>query len=310
MKTLAKQTSVAVFLACCALAGRQAPTTQPAPGASCFARHVPERKDDIAWENDRVAFRIYGPALEHDVKEHNSSGIDLWGKRTRDSIINTWYAAGDYHHDHGTGLDFYEVGTSRGCGGLGIWANGTLQCSEDWVSHQILDLGPDKCGFTVTYAPWQIRTGNNSRKVWEKRTITLAKGSNLNRIESTLSSDTKEDLIVGIGIAKRPFVGGGAKTVAAPGALGRLLIDTTKGLMSYWQPEEAPGSMAVGVVVDPASVVGIQEDAENQLLLIRVKPGQPFVYYQGGCWSKGLDFHTPQEWETYLSDFKPEFKRE
>lgn len=27
----------------------------------CFSRHVPERLDDFAWENDRTAHRIYGP---------------------------------------------------------------------------------------------------------------------------------------------------------------------------------------------------------------------------------------------------------
>ena len=29
-----------------------------------YGRLVSERKDDIAWENDRGAYRIYGPALE------------------------------------------------------------------------------------------------------------------------------------------------------------------------------------------------------------------------------------------------------
>ena len=28
------------------------------------ARNVPERMDDFAWENDRVAYRVYGPALQ------------------------------------------------------------------------------------------------------------------------------------------------------------------------------------------------------------------------------------------------------
>ena len=29
-----------------------------------YGRYVPERLDDYAWENDRIAFRAYGPALE------------------------------------------------------------------------------------------------------------------------------------------------------------------------------------------------------------------------------------------------------
>ena len=29
-----------------------------------YARFVPERKDDFAWENDKIAFRTYGKAIE------------------------------------------------------------------------------------------------------------------------------------------------------------------------------------------------------------------------------------------------------
>ena len=29
-----------------------------------YGRHVPERKDDFAWENEYAAFRMYGPALK------------------------------------------------------------------------------------------------------------------------------------------------------------------------------------------------------------------------------------------------------
>ncbi|RZK91469.1 MAG: DUF4861 domain-containing protein, partial [Pedobacter sp.] len=30
-----------------------------------FGRYVPERKDDFAWEIDKIAFRMYGKALEN-----------------------------------------------------------------------------------------------------------------------------------------------------------------------------------------------------------------------------------------------------
>ena len=42
------------------------------PEPTTFARFVPERSDDFARENDKVAFRAYGPAL-HDSKE--KSGV-------------------------------------------------------------------------------------------------------------------------------------------------------------------------------------------------------------------------------------------
>jgi hypothetical protein len=52
-----------------------------------FGRFVPERMDDFAWENDRVAFRTYGKTLE---KELVSSGIDVWAKRVDYPIIDQW----------------------------------------------------------------------------------------------------------------------------------------------------------------------------------------------------------------------------
>ena len=105
--------------------------------------------DDIAWENDRIAFRIYGPALQHNPKEHSGSGIDVWVKSVRKLVVNDWYHSKDYHHDHGTGLDMYEVGLSRGAGGLGVWDAGKLWNSKDWVTYKMLDKGLDECGFEL-----------------------------------------------------------------------------------------------------------------------------------------------------------------
>ena len=42
---------------CAFLAGTVALAQEEARG-----RFVPERRDDFAWENDRIAFRVYGPA--------------------------------------------------------------------------------------------------------------------------------------------------------------------------------------------------------------------------------------------------------
>ena len=52
------------------------------------ARYVPERKDDFAWENDKAAYRMYGPAL---AAENPSCGVDLWLKRTEELVVDTFY---------------------------------------------------------------------------------------------------------------------------------------------------------------------------------------------------------------------------
>ena len=89
-----------------------------------FGRFVRERFDDFAWENDRIAHRTYGKALETwEGEPLTSSTIDIWSKRTPRMVINDWYLADDYHADHGEGADFYSAGPSRGCGGSGLWAD-------------------------------------------------------------------------------------------------------------------------------------------------------------------------------------------
>ena len=256
------------------------PATTPGPAQ---VKYIPQRLDDIAWENDRIAHRIYGPALEK--KSFTGSGIDVWVKSTRNYIIDEWYKRGDYHLDRGDGLDFYDVGHSRGCGGLGIWDGTQLYTSGHWVSYEIKDTGPQRAVWTLKYAPWNIQGG---KQVSEDRTMSLEPGTNLTRLESTLTSDLPE-LTVGIGIAKRK----------GPG--GDLDQDKEKGIMCYWQPPDpVHGVIGCAVIVNPADVVGFAEDKLNYLILIKVKPGVPFVYRAGACWSKGLDFHTADDWKNYI----------
>jgi len=45
-------------------------------------------REDYAWENDRIAFRMYGPALAAEV----NNGIDVWTKRVRYLIVDKWYS--------------------------------------------------------------------------------------------------------------------------------------------------------------------------------------------------------------------------
>ena len=88
--------------------------------AKTYARFVPERKDDFAWENDMAAYRMYGPALAN---ENPSNGVDYWAKCTEKLVVDQRYKDEEfnkisYHIDHGQGLDFYKVAHTLGCGGI------------------------------------------------------------------------------------------------------------------------------------------------------------------------------------------------
>ncbi|MEG3181372.1 DUF4861 family protein [Sphingomonas sp. LT1P40] len=254
------------------------------------------RYGDLLWENDRIAHRIYARALEKE-EPPSSSGVDAWGKRVRWPYMDRQLRTGDQHADHGEGLDFYNVGTGRGTGGLGIWHDNKLWVSRNYTRPRIHNSGPQVADFTVDYDAWPVDV---ARTVSETRRFTLPAGTNFTRMTSTLRSNRRGVMIVGIGISKRPI---------PPGQLGKITKDAARARLSWWGPTDpAKGTMAAAVVVDPAAFAGFTEDADNYLILVRVQPGKPFVYYSGAAWDRGSDFKTAAEWQNYVDEQRPDFR--
>ncbi|MFV0623592.1 DUF4861 family protein [Sphingomonas sp. ac-8] len=255
------------------------------------------RFDDLLWENDRTAHRIYARALEA-AEPPSGSGVDSWGKNVRWPFADRQLRSGDQHSYRGEGLDFYNVGTTRGAGGLGIWQDNKLWTSRNYVRSRILSAGGKVADFEVDYAPWPVNVG---RTVWETRRFTLPLGTHFTRMVSTIASNSPAPLLVGIGIGKRT-TGQGA---------GELTVDRSKGLLSWWGPEDGDhGRMAIAIRVDPAAIAEVRDDADNHLVLLRVTPGTPFVYYSGSAWTKGQGgFRTRAAWDAYAAretlDFRP-----
>jgi len=254
------------------------------------------RFGDLLWENDRIAFRIYGRPLEQ-AEPPSTSGIDAWGKSVRWPFMDRQLRTGDQHANHGEGLDFYNVGTGRGVGGLGIWYDNKLWTSRNYVRPQILRTGPDVADFTVDYEPWPVDT---LRIVSETRRFTLPAGTNFTKLTSTIASSSDAELIVGIGISKRPINGG---------KLGEIVKDAQAARMSWWGPADGEkGRMAAAVIVDPAAFAGFAEDADNYLILVRVTPGRPFSYYSGAAWDGGGDFGARDAWTAHVAAQRPDFR--
>lgn len=254
------------------------------------------RYDDLLWENDRIAFRIYGRALEQ-AEPPSSSGIDAWGKRVRWPWMDRQLRTGDQHSDHGEGLDFYNVGTGRGIGGLGIWHDNKLWTSRNYVRPRIHTAGPAVADFAVDYDSWPVDT---LRSVSETRRFTLPTGTNFTRLTSTIASSSDAGMIVGIGISKRPVNGG---------KLGEIKKDLAAARLTWWGPADGDkGRMAAAVIVDPTAFAGFAEDADNYLILVRVRPGKPFVYYSGAAWDGGGDFANRDAWQAYVDAQRPGFE--
>ena len=270
------------------------PEDQRRPRA--VARFAPDRLDDLLWENDRVAHRIYGPTLE--AREAPSgSGIDVWAKRVRYPFMDRQLKFPNYHVDRGEGLDYYDVGRGRGAGGLGIWYDNKLWTSRNFSTYQIDKTGGDEARFSVTYRPWPVDV---VRTVSERREFSLPLGSNFTRMTSTLTSNSAAPLIVAIGISKRSNDNG----------RGFVTRDAAHGRLMFWEPENPEhGSLGIALAVDPATVEGFTEDADNYLILVRVTPGQSFTYYMGSAWDRGLDFATRSAWEDFVANQRFDFRQ-
>ena len=286
----------------------------PPPIVKTFARYVPERYDDFAWESDRIAHRIYGQAL---IKAEGtvSSGADVWIKKDRGLIVDTMYATKHYHEDNGAFMDDYRVGKSRGCGGLGIWDGKKLFVSSNWRNWKLITTGPIRSEFELTYDAWDA---GNGRKVSEVKRFSIDAGSWMTKVSSTISSEDKTTLPIGIGLAER----------ACPTNREEFLArDLTEGWMTYWQPEDQPkGTTAVAILLPKNSVKEFTNDnpampdsvkranvpqpthegyppIRTQLAVTQMEVDQPFSYYFGASWDRSGDFTNHVQWENYVKRF-------
>ncbi len=272
--------------------------TPPFP-VKAFARAVPERLDDFAWENDRIAHRAYGPALAAPapaglIKEVLvTSGLDVWCKRVNYPIIDRWYNKGHdhYHHDEGEGMDLYSVGPSRGCGGTGIWSAGRLYVSGNYRSARVLANGPIRAVFELTYDTWDA----GGVFVSETKRFTVDAGRNLNRIESTFAFAKAENLTAAIGLNRAPIE-------KKHDPIATVTPDVPSATLVQWLEQKSNGAIGTAVVLlDAGTLAGFDDDERNHLLLTPVAPGRPLRYLAGACWQPSGQFTDQAAWLAYVA---------
>ena len=260
-----------------------------------FGRYVQERLDDFAWENDRVAHRIYGsalgaPALPGSGKEVlMSSGIDIWFKRVDYPIVDRWYNKGHdhYHHDEGEGMDFYSVGVSRGAGGTGIW-DGKLFVSNNYKSWKVIANGPVRTVFELSYDSWDAA----GTQVSEVKRFTVDAGHQFDQIESTFTFSGKPQLKAAVGLAKQPL----DKKVTPEIDYFRDLNDNS---LVQWVSKAPNGEFGTALIVPDAS--GYGEDELNQLMLASVTSGKPLRYLAGAAWTRAGHITSAQQWKAEVA---------
>lgn len=288
-------------------------------------RCYPERMDDMAWENDLVAFRAYGPALQ--AKGERGFGYDLFTKyNTTEPMLEAMYAKEQdketlakiaelkktdpkaaaelsrersYHIDHGYGMDCYAVGPTLGAGVAALMVNDTIIYPWCYKNQEILDNGPLRFTVKLEFTPLTVK-GDST--VVETRLITLDAGSHLNKTVVSYSN-LKETL---------PIVAG----IVLHEPDGAVVADAANGYITYVDPTTGPDNgkifmgAAVPAVVKDAKTVLFSEkekkernNADGHVLAVSdYEPGSEYVYYWGFAWDKA-DIKTADAWNRYMADF-------
>ncbi|MDR2815331.1 MAG: DUF4861 domain-containing protein [Proteiniphilum sp.] len=269
-------------------------TGKPEPFAPLVhGRLVPERKDDFAWENNRSAFRVYGPALK--ATGEISNGMDFWAKKTESLVIDKWYESdlsgvASYHEDHGEGLDFYKVGRTLGLGMTAPVHNDTLCLGDNFVTAEILDNGPLRIAFKLTYDPYKA----GEHEITETRIISLNAYSLFNKVTNIFEADTSMlTLATGIVMPENNPEENAGKTTFGHNA----------GVIAYETPADKTNGTVYTAAIHPAGFGIIKVSNGHYLGFNSYQPGAAYTCYTGGGWSKA-GFNSFEEWTQFVKEEK------
>ena len=286
-------------------------------------RIYPNREDDLAWENDRNAWRIYGP------KMHNKgvSGFDSFTKNVPTPVQDRLYQneftsyalneqlkregrGGDwgqihhdlytYHRDHGQGMDAYTVGPTLGAGAPALIEGDNLLLPDVYERAEILENGPLR--FVVREHMYE-REG-----IRETRLLSQDRGSHLAKCQVTYE---------GLGTPSKDVCAGIVVHESQPSA---YVINKKAGYVAYADALDTPkgqnGQLYIGVLFpQPMKTLRYIPLGEKKSGAVghvvgqtRYQEGQVFTYYFGTAWSK-YDVPTRQVWETLLEGYQRQLRQ-
>ncbi|MCR4603218.1 MAG: DUF4861 family protein [Prevotella sp.] len=279
----------------------------------CYGRIYPERKDDYAWENDRGAYRVYGPALQK--SGERSYGIDVWTKNTPELVVEQRYWIEDvvmmpivdrerrlnrhrgdsiyrvysYHHDHGRGMDLYKVGATLGCGTPALMDGEKLVYPYCFKDYEVLDNGPLRTTVLLNYH----KTAFQGDSITEHRIISLDKGSNFNKMTVWYTGMTQPARLasgVVIHSEDKESVVLGKDFVAYADPTDNPRVNSCQLFVATLYPKQT---------VSTRKLLFDQPSGGNEGHAVGIHDGykgERYTYYFGSAWSKN-DVRTMAEWQ-------------
>ena len=244
---------------------------------TCNGRIYPNRWDDLVWENDRCAWRFYGPGA-HKHMNNPAYGFDTFVKNTphpiqdqlyhneltsysvhermnRDKSPLDWneiHRGYTYHRNFGAGMDAYTVGATLGAGAAALMNGKDLIYPIYYEKAEILDNGPLRFTVRMTMparpasalsgssAKGQVVGGSSADSIREIRLITQDCGSHFARVEITYEGLTEPT----------PVCAGIVVHESAPDA---YVLNQKEGFVTYAEaldhPETMNGEHYLGIFV-------------------------------------------------------------
>ena len=294
----------------------------------CCGAVYPKRLDDLAFENDRMGWRVYGPGSQQ--RNYKLYGYDLWSKRTEQPVLAKFYDMDrrlneqkaelgkegkkmsweeeqklSYHVDHGEGCDYYAVGPTLGAGTAAFISPSTGEMIYPWCykTCEILDNGPQRFTARLTYD-----LVVSDVEVRETRLLSLDKGSQMVKCTVWYTNI----------FSQLPLAAG----VVMHKGSDQVDINAEEGYAAYVEPaNETNGTNYLGLYfperMDEIRVQPLSENEEEAAKggatghLVGVttySPDAKFTYYFGAGYSKhGLG--SAQEWFDYMKKFAAEKRK-
>lgn len=281
----------------------------------CNGRLYPNREDDLAWENDKNAWRLYGPKMKgkgvngYDVFTKNvqypiqdflyngeltSYGInEQLKKKGRGGEWNEIHKGYTYHRDHGKGMDAYTVGATLGAGANALLVDGQLQLSDAFSQADIMDNGPLR--FTV-----RLQIGDN-----EVRVLSQDRGTHLAKAQVTYNSvPEKASIVAGIVVHKDNPT--------------EYTTNKKDNFLTYADnissPETQNGQLYIGCLFTDKVAIKYQALPQEKnsgvghvMAISPYQAGQTFTYYTGTAWSKN-DVPNMAVWQALMSGYSQALK--
>ncbi|MCQ2223158.1 MAG: glycoside hydrolase family 88 protein [Bacteroidaceae bacterium] len=309
----------------------------------CNGRIYPNREDDLAWENDKNAWRFYGP------KMHNKgvNGFDTFTKNVTYPIQDKLYQSelgsyglnsrlqkagrgGEwnqlhrdnytYHRNRGEGMDAYTVGATLGAGAPALMNGDDLILPDVYEKAEIVENGPLR--FNVILTMYEQNGVREIRNIMQDKGNHLAK-VNVFYIFVNEDAASFKDVCAGIAVHE-----------SQPSA---YVINKKAGYIAYADALDTPkgqnGQLYIGCLFPQDEMINANQKQKFNLRYLPLKekksgavghvigqtklkaektlddtkPIASYSYYVGSAWSR-YDVPNMAVWETLLQGYAQQLK--